>query len=68
MAVFRASTNLARPVQSFLHAPGRFRGANSGRQKMINSTLSQYAVSMLAALISATILVSAAVGPVGQFI
>lgn len=35
---------------------------------MLNSTFSQYAASVLFALVAATTFVSAAVGPVGQFI
>ncbi len=35
---------------------------------MTNITISQLATSLLAALVTSTIFISAAVGPVGQFI
>ncbi|HEX8534745.1 MAG TPA: hypothetical protein VF662_11305 [Allosphingosinicella sp.] len=40
----------------------------SGRYKMSNVSLTQLATSLLAALVTSTIFISAAVGPVGQFI
>jgi hypothetical protein len=42
--------------------------ATSGRQKMTNTSLSQLATSIVAALVASTLFISAAVGPVTQFI
>jgi hypothetical protein len=44
-------------------------GAGSGRKTMtFNATMSQLAVSIVGALVAATLFVSAAVGPAGQLI
>jgi hypothetical protein len=42
--------------------------SGSGKKKMTYANLSQIATSLLAALVTSTIFISAAVGPVGQFI
>jgi hypothetical protein len=41
---------------------------SSGKKKMTYANLSQVAASLVAALVASTIFISAAVGPVGQFI
>jgi hypothetical protein len=43
-------------------------GERFRKKKMTYSNLSQIATSLLAALVTSTIFISAAVGPVGQFI
>jgi len=69
MAVFRHFLNLARLLQRPWHGAGQT-GAGSGRQTMTfaNANLSQLAVSLLGALVAATVFVTAAVGPAGQLI
>jgi hypothetical protein len=69
MAVFRHFSELARPLQNPWHGAGRS-GAGSGRNTMTftNTSLSHFAVSIVGALVAATLFVSAAVGPVAQFI
>jgi hypothetical protein len=44
------------------------RTSGSGKKKMTYASLSQLAASLVAALVTSTIFISAAVGPVGQFI
>jgi hypothetical protein len=68
MAFFRHFLQLARPLQRPWHGAGRS-GAGSGRKTMtFNANLSHLAVSIIGALVAATLFVSAAVGPAGQLI
>jgi hypothetical protein len=67
--VFRHFLHLARRMQNFLQ-PAEWSVGRSGRHKMtFNLTsLQQIAVSVVGALFAASISISAAVGPVAQFI
>jgi len=68
MAVFRRFFRLARPLHNPWHGAGRS-GAGSGRMTMtFNANISHLAVSIVGALVAATLFVSAAVGPAGQLI
>jgi hypothetical protein len=70
LADFRHFLNLARLLQTCLAWPGDGPPVGSGRYKMtFNLTsLQQLAVSLVGAVFAASLFVSAAVGPVGQFI
>jgi hypothetical protein len=52
----------------YLACSGNGSPSGSGKKKMTYVNLSQIATSVLAALVTSTIFISAAVGPVGQFI
>jgi ABC-type multidrug transport system permease subunit len=68
MAVFRHFLHLARRLQYPWHGAGSS-GAGSGRKTMtFNANISHLAVSIVGALVAATLFVSAAVGPAGQLI
>jgi hypothetical protein len=67
LAVFCHFLGLARPLQSVWHARRMVRRAVQGRKEM-TASFTQLATSLLAALVTSTIFISAAVGPVGQFI
>jgi hypothetical protein len=68
LALFCEFSGLARPLQSIWHARRMVRTSGSGKKKMTYANLSQVAASLVAALVASTIFISAAVGPVGQFI
>jgi hypothetical protein len=67
MAIFRHFSQLARSLQRIWHARRMVRRAVQGRKEM-TASFTQLATSLLAALVTSTIFISAAVGPVGQFI
>jgi hypothetical protein len=70
LADFRHFSNLARLLQILLAWPSDSPPAGSGRQEMTFNliNLQQLAVSLVGAVFTASLFVSAAVGPVGQFI
>jgi hypothetical protein len=70
VAVFRGWRGLARSLQYPWHGRPDGPAAGSGRHEMTFNlaNLQQFAVSVVGALIAASVFVSAAVGPVGQFI
>jgi hypothetical protein len=69
MADFRRFMDLARPLQRFLHPADGPTGIQGVTTMTFNiSNMQQVAVSFIGAVLAATLFVSAAVGPVGQFI
>jgi len=66
MAVFRRFPRLARPVLIPLHGGRMVRTAGSGSKTMTFATAQQLAVSLIAALVTSAVFVSAAIGPVVQ--
>lgn len=68
-ADFRHSRNLARPLQYPWHGAGQS-GVGSGRQTMtfFNSNVQHIAASIVGAFVTATMFVTAAVGPATQLI
>jgi hypothetical protein len=69
MADFRRFHDLARPLQHCLHPADSPTGVQGVTTMTFNiSNMSQLAVSVFGALLAATLFVSAAVGPVSQFI
>jgi hypothetical protein len=69
MADLRRFRRLARPLQYLSHPADRPTGVQGVTTMTFNiSNVQQYAVSVFGALLTATLFVSAAVGPVSQFI
>jgi hypothetical protein len=67
IAVFGTFSLLARSLHLRSYPPDDPDG-EFGETKMTYSKLSQCAASVLAAIVASTLFISAAVGPVGQFI
>jgi hypothetical protein len=70
MAVFRALRRLAHSLQNLWHAAERFGRQVTGRLQMTFNLANaqQLLASIVGAVIASTVFVSAAVGPVSQFI
>jgi hypothetical protein len=67
-ANFRHFRRLARSLQNGLHGWRDRPAANSGRHTMTYSTFSRFAATVIAALATTTLFISAAVGPAVQIV
>jgi hypothetical protein len=69
MAAFRHFLRLARPMQIPSHTGGMAAGGSGRLEMTFNLTsIQQIALSVVGALFAASLSISAAVGPVAQFI
>jgi hypothetical protein len=70
MAEIGRKPHLARSLQLLLHRRGRSDGARSGRQTMTFnlSSIQNATISLVGALVAATLFISAAVGPAAQLV